>query len=140
MLQQLVRLRKQLGVEQIQQGKPTQTNMSRAKPAGLFLLTAIALITVVVLIRTFTMKVRTVAAKKCSSSDADYIPLTEKRLDNFRQALRFQTVARELHDYNREQLAQFGQFIVQGVRHTPILAFQHPSSKNEVENLSLIHI
>ena len=89
--------------------------MSRAKPAGLFLLTVIALVTVVVLIRTFTMKVRTVAARKCSSSDADYIPLTEKRLENFRQALRFQTVARELHDYNREQLAQFGQFIVQGV-------------------------
>ena len=89
--------------------------MSRAKSAGLFLLTVIALVTVVVLIRTLTMKVRTGASRKCSSSDADYIPLTEKRLENFRQALRFQTVAREVHDYNREQLAQFGQFIVQGV-------------------------
>ena len=70
-------------------------------------------VTVVVLIRTAALQVRTDAVRKCSSSDADFIPLTEKRLDNFRRALRFETVSRDSHDCNREQLAQLGQFIVQ---------------------------
>ena len=89
--------------------------MSREKSVGLFLLAGSALAIVVVLIRTFTLQVRTTAVRKCSSSDADFIPLTEKRLENFRHALRFETVSRDRHDYNREQLARFGQFIVQGV-------------------------
>ncbi|KAK7102398.1 N-fatty-acyl-amino acid synthase/hydrolase PM20D1.2-like [Littorina saxatilis] len=109
--------------------------MSRARVLGLLLL-AISPITFVVLVRTFTVQFRTDAVRKCSSSDADFIPLTEKRLENFRQALRFRTVSRDQHDYNREELARLGKFIVQAY---PTI-HSSPLVKHEfVANLSLLY-
>ena len=88
--------------------------MASAKSTALSVLGCFVAVVVVLFIRAFTLHVRTDPVRKCSSADADFIPLTEKRLDNFRQALRLETVSRDRHDYNRKQLAEFGRFIVKG--------------------------
>ncbi|KAK7489673.1 hypothetical protein BaRGS_00019068 [Batillaria attramentaria] len=110
--------------------------MSRAKSTALFLLALFLVVSAVVVIRTFTLKVRTDSVVKCSSSDADFIPLTEKRLKNFQTALRFETVSRDRHDYSRHELAQLCQFIIQAY---PVL-HSSPHVKHElVANYSLLY-
>ena len=88
--------------------------MARVKSFGVGVLAVFSIVTVIVLVRTFTVTVRKDPVVKCSSSDADFIPLTDKRLENFRTALKCQTISRSHHTYNREALAELGRFIVKG--------------------------
>lgn len=79
------------------------------------LFAAVTLILVLVaLIRTWTLKAHTDDVFRCSNISADFIPLTEVRLENFRRSLRFQTVTKDRQVYDRDQLAQLVKFIIQG--------------------------
>ncbi|KAL8595180.1 hypothetical protein ACOMHN_013853 [Nucella lapillus] len=111
--------------------------MSLAKFAKWFFLAGLfPCLTVVVVIRTFTFQVRTDQVRKCKSSDADFIPLTEKRLENFRQALRYQTVSTDFGDYNREELGRLGKFIVEAF---PTIQSSPVVSQEFVANYSLLY-
>lgn len=111
--------------------------MSVTKFAKWFILAGIfPFLTIVVVIRTFTFQVRNDPVRKCKSSDADFIPLTEKRLENFRQALRCETVSRDFHDYNREELARLGKLILEAfpaVHSSPVV------TQEFVANYSLLY-
>ncbi|XP_025106840.1 N-fatty-acyl-amino acid synthase/hydrolase PM20D1-like [Pomacea canaliculata] len=92
------------------------------------LFAAVTLILVlVVLIRTWTLKAHTDDVFRCSNISADFIPLTEVRLENFRRSLRFQTVTKDRQVYDRDQLAQLVKFIIQAyptVHSSPLVAYE----------------
>ena len=71
----------------------------------------LALVVVVVMVRTFMLSPRSIAGPPCKPLDTDFINASQKLVDNFRQALRFQTVSRDFGDYNRKDLLQFQAFI-----------------------------
>lgn len=91
-------------------------SLSGAKSVGLLALPCFVAFsfTLVVIIRTLAVKVRTDDVIKCASSDADFIPLTQERLEKFRQVLRFQSISTDFHDYNGTELANIGNFITKG--------------------------
>lgn len=107
-----------------------------SKLAAYALLAFIGGTVLVVCIRTFTHSMRNDTVVKCSSDDAAFIPLTEKRLDNFRRALQFRTVSRDFRNYDRDQLTRLGQFIVKAY---PAI-HSSPLVKQEfVANFSLLY-
>ncbi|KAK3610576.1 hypothetical protein CHS0354_009016 [Potamilus streckersoni] len=65
----------------------------------------------VIVVRTFTLTVRSDGVKQCEKLDHDFIPATEEVLERFRKAIRFQTVSQELHVYNRPELERLLDFI-----------------------------
>ncbi|CAL1545093.1 unnamed protein product [Lymnaea stagnalis] len=73
---------------------------------------------------------------ECKTTDADFIVLSNLRLNRFQTALQFQTISKSAEDYNREALQNFGDFIVKNFPHL------HNSSLVELEyvgNYSLLY-
>ncbi|XP_052284968.1 N-fatty-acyl-amino acid synthase/hydrolase PM20D1.2-like isoform X2 [Dreissena polymorpha] len=92
----------------------------------------------IVIIRTLTINTRDLAVSECSPSDLDFIEvgLESKALQRFRDALRIQTVSRQPHDYNRNELAQLVQFIISAypeLHASPLIEYE------TVANLSLLY-
>lgn len=93
--------------------------LQRAKVIALFILKIILVtffvLLLVILIRSIIIQTPK-GEFKCRgrSCNATFIPLTLKRLKNFIQALRFQTVANDVGDYNRQQLTEYRKFIFDG--------------------------
>ena len=104
--------------------------MTVIRKSLLFIVATFCFLVFVVLLRTFTLEVKQTDVKQCEKSDFDFIPATDEVIERFRNALRFQTVAREKHDYNRKELKQLGDFIKDGK--LIMLSTQQCSAKNIV--------
>ena len=81
----------------------------------LLFLTVFSILAFIVFIRTFTLHVKQADILECKESDLDFIPASHEVLQRFRTALRFDTVSREPHDYNRDALFRFITFIQEGL-------------------------
>jgi len=89
-----------------------------AKPATLlkrlFLLAflAICVLLGVILLRTLLLQKLPPESDICSPSEDDFIALDDARIVRFQAGLRFRTVSRAMHDYDKEQLRLLDDHIV----------------------------
>jgi len=80
-----------------------------------FLLLAFFVICVllgVVLLRTLLLRKLPPETDICSPNEDDFIALDDAMIERFQAALRFRTVSRAVHDYDREQLQLMDDHIV----------------------------
>jgi len=88
-----------------------------AKPVNIlkrFLLLAFLAMCVllgVILLRTLLLQKLPPESDTCNPSEDDFIALDDATIMRFQAALRFKTVARAIHDYDREQLRLLGDHI-----------------------------
>ena len=78
------------------------------------LLLGITVIIVVIVLRTATLKPRSIKGPPCKPEDSDFIRADKNVITNFRTALSFQTISKAPHDYNIEELLKYQQFLIQG--------------------------
>ncbi|XP_041347787.1 N-fatty-acyl-amino acid synthase/hydrolase PM20D1.1-like [Gigantopelta aegis] len=68
-------------------------------------------VVIVVLIRTFTLSVRTDTVDDCTATDEDFIRASDKIISNFRRALQIKTVSKNVHEYDTGELLKLQQLI-----------------------------
>ena len=68
-------------------------------------------LTIVVLIRTFTLETRTIHAPECKPMDTDFISADKKLIERFQKAIQFSTVSWARHEYNASELTKLREFI-----------------------------
>ena len=66
----------------------------------------------VILLRTLLLQKLPPETDICSPSEVDFIALDDAMIMQFQAALRFRTVSRTIHDYDREQLKLLDDHIV----------------------------
>ncbi|CAG5122426.1 unnamed protein product [Candidula unifasciata] len=67
---------------------------------------------IIIAARTILLSRHSPPVTECRATDDDFIPLSDSRLARFQRALQFQTVSRDVGDYNRDELQNFGDFII----------------------------
>ncbi|CAH1783895.1 unnamed protein product [Owenia fusiformis] len=65
----------------------------------------------IIIIRTLTFGDKPPGVIDCDPKDTDFIKAEGDVLENFRKALQFETIARKEHDFNREPMLQYVEFI-----------------------------
>ena len=73
---------------------------------------AISVLICVVLLRALLLRQLPPESDICSPSEDDFIALNDAAIKRFQAAIRFRTVSRAMHDYDREQLRLLSDHIV----------------------------
>lgn len=92
--------------------------MAIIKTLTRFILLIFCVIIAIVVIRTFTLQTHEMDILSCKKSDLDFIEAGHgsEALKRFRDAIRFKTVSTAISDYNTEELTQYVQYIISGLR------------------------
>ncbi|BFZ10867.1 hypothetical protein BsWGS_13906 [Bradybaena similaris] len=72
----------------------------------------VLILLIIIAARTISLSRHIPPVVECKATDDDFIALSEPRLARFQKALQFETVSRDLDDYNRNELHNFGDFII----------------------------
>ena len=78
----------------------------------LLIFLAICVLICVVLLRALLLHQLPPESDICSPSEDDFISLDDAAIKRFQAAIRFRTVSRAMHDYDREQLRLLSDHIV----------------------------
>ena len=76
------------------------------------ILLAVFIVSTIAIIRALNIKPNVINKAECKTFDDDFINADAKVVERFQSVLRFRTVSRSAHDYNRTELLKLQTFIV----------------------------